>query len=83
MNKNNIQSPKTLQRRCTQIPRHYEALLFQILAIPRLGCLGLSLLLIPALTLHLNKNTMWNLEHDAFRLNRALQLGVLLYNKTV
>lgn len=62
--------------------RETETLLsaqFQILAIPYLDHLSLFLLLIPALTLHLNSNTMWDVVH-AFRLSRALQLQVLLYN---
>lgn len=40
------------------------------------------LLLIPTLTLHLNKKTTQNLVH-AFRLSKALQLYALLNSKTL
>lgn len=36
-----------------------QSAVLQILAIPRLDCLSF-LLLVPALTLHLNNNTMYN-----------------------
>lgn len=34
MNKNNIQSPKTLQKQCIVILKHYEALLSKSLLFP-------------------------------------------------